>query len=92
MVISKPIRSHKRTIPNYINVDTVPRKPSTRDKIITILKSNKKGLSLMGISDDANIRSTGNLYATLKRMTKQGELELSQCTHCGRTEIYKLNI
>jgi hypothetical protein len=92
MVISKPVRSKKKTIPNYINVDTTPRKMKTKDKIIASLKKNKTGMSLIAIGEDADIPSQGNLHTVIKRMLVRKEVTLTPCTHCGRTEIYKLSI
>ena len=92
MVISKPVRSKKKTIPNYINVDTTPRKMKTRDKVIISLKKNKTGMSLIAIGEDADIPSQGNLHTVMKRMLRRKEVTLTPCTHCGRTEIYKLSI
>jgi hypothetical protein len=92
MVISKPVRSKKITIPNYINVDTTPRKMKTRDKVIKSLKKNKTGMSLIAIGEDADIPSQGNLHTVMKRMLRRNEVTLTPCTHCGRTEIYKLSI
>ena len=92
MVISKPVRSKKKTIPNYINVDTTPRKMNTKDKIIASLKKNKTGMSLIAIGEDADIPSQGNLHTVIKRMLGRKEVTLTPCTHCGRTEIYKLSI
>ena len=65
MVISKPVRSKKKTIPNYINVDTTPRKMKTRDKVIKSLKKNKTGMSLIAIGEDADIPSQGNLHTVM---------------------------
>ena len=92
MVISKPVRSKKKTIPNYINVDTTPTKMKTRDKVIKSLKKNKTGMSLVAIGEDADIASQGNLHTVMKLMLRRGEVTLAPCTHCGRTEIYKLSI
>ena len=92
MVISKPIRPKKKTIPNYINVDTTPIRITTRDKVIISLKKNKTGMSLIAIGEDADIPSQGNLHTVMKRMLRRKEVTLTPCTHCGRTEIYKLSI
>jgi len=92
MVISKPVRPKKKTIPNYINVDTTPIRITTRDKVIVSLKKNKTGMSLIAIGEDADIPSQGNLHTVMKRMLRRKEVTLSPCTHCGRTEIYKLSI
>ena len=92
MVISKPVRQKKKTIPNYINVDTTIRKTKTRDKVINSLKKNKTGMSLVAIGEDADIASQGNLHTVMKLMLRRGEVTLAPCTHCGRTEIYKLSI
>tara|TARA_R110000787_G_scaffold112342_1_gene221273 strand:- start:23 stop:304 length:282 start_codon:yes stop_codon:yes gene_type:complete len=92
MVISKPVRPKKKTIPNYINVDTTPIRITTRDKVIVSLKKNKTGMSLIAIGEDADIPSQGNLHTVMKRMLRRKEVTLTPCTHCGRTEIYKLSI
>ena len=70
MVISKPVRQKKKTIPNYINVDTTIRKTKTRDKVIKSLKKNKTGMSLVAIGEDADIASQGNLHTVMKRMLR----------------------
>ena len=92
MVISKPVRPKKKTIANYINVDTTPKRVTTKEKVILSLKKNKTGMSLIAIGEDADIPSQGNLHTVMKRMLRRGEVTLSPCTHCGRTEIYKLSI
>ena len=91
MVISKPVRPKKKTIPNYINVDTTPIRITTRDKVIKSLERNKTGMSLIAIGEDADIPSQGNLHTVMKRMLRRKEVTLTPCTHCGRTEIYKLS-
>jgi hypothetical protein len=91
MVISKPVRAKKKNIPNYINVDTTPKRVSTRDKVIKSLKKNKTGISLIGIAEDINVASQGNLHETLKRMLRRKEVTLEPCVICGRTELYKLS-
>jgi hypothetical protein len=92
LVISKPIRSKKKILPNFIVEDTTPKRITTRDKVIMSLKNNTKGLSLIGIGEDANIPSQGNLHAVVRRMVVLGELYTEQCSHCNRTELYKINI
>ena len=92
MVISKPVRLKKKTLPNYINEDTTPKRITTREKVIMSLKNNTKGLSLIGIGEDANVPSQGNLHTVIKRMLILGEVYLEPCSHCGRTDLYKLNI
>ena len=91
MVTSKPVRSKKKNLPNYINVDTTPKRITTRDKVIKSLKNNKTGMSLIAIAEDINIASQGNLHETMKKMLRRGEVTLSPCSHCGRTELYKLS-
>jgi hypothetical protein len=91
MVISKPVRPKKKTIANYINVDTTPKRVTTKDKVIESLKKNKTGMSLIAIGEDADIASQGNLHAVMKMMLRRGEVTLAPCTHCGRTELYKLS-
>ncbi len=90
MVISKPVRAKKKNIPNYINVDTTPKRITTKDKVIESLKKNKTGMSLIAIGEDADISSQGNLHAVMKVMLRRKEVTLTPCTHCGRTELYKL--
>jgi hypothetical protein len=92
LVISKPVRSKKKILPNYILEDTTPKRITTRDKVIMSLKNNTDGLSLIGIGEDANIPSQGNLHAVMKRMLVLGEVYTEQCSHCKRTELYKINI
>ena len=90
MVTSKPVRAKKKNIPNYINVDTTPKRITTKDKVIESLKKNKTGMSLIAIGEDADISSQGNLHAVMKMMLRRKEVTLTPCTHCGRTELYKL--
>ena len=90
MVTSKPVRAKKKNIPNYINVDTTTKRITTRDKVIESLKKNKTGMSLIAIGEDADISSQGNLHAVMKMMLRRKEVTLAPCTHCGRTELYKL--
>ena len=90
MVTSKPVRAKKKNIPNYINVDTTPKRITTRDKVIKSLKNSKTGMSLIAIGEDADISSQGNLHAVMKMMLRRKEVTLTPCTHCGRTELYKL--
>ena len=90
MVTSKPVRAKKKNIPNYINVDTTTKRITTRDKVIESLKKNKTGMSLIAIGEDADIASQGNLHAVMKMMLRRKEVTLTPCTHCGRTELYKL--
>jgi hypothetical protein len=91
MVISKPVRPKKKTIANYINVDTTPKRVTTKEKVILSLKKNKTGMSLIAIGEDADIASQGNLHTVMKMMLRRGEVTLAPCTHCGRTELYKLS-
>ena len=90
MVTSKPVRAKKKNIPNYINVDTTTKRITTKDKVIESLKKNKTGMSLIAIGEDADISSQGNLHAVMKMMLRRKEVTLTPCTHCGRTELYKL--
>ena len=66
-----------KTIPNYINVDTTPKRVTTRDKVIKSLKKNKSGMSLIAIGEDADISSQGNLHAVMKMMLRRGEVTLA---------------
>ena len=90
MVTSQPVRAKKKNIPNYINVDTTTKRITTKDKVIESLKKNKTGMSLIAIGEDADISSQGNLHAVMKMMLRRKEVTLAPCTHCGRTELYKL--
>ena len=91
MVISKPIRRNKSTTKSVVLIEP-PRKISTHDRIINILKEYKKGLPLVEIQYKANISSMGNLHHTIVFMVRAGEIEKETCPHCSSTELYKLHI
>lgn len=92
MVISRVIRSKKKTLVNSIDSGTRLKKPSTREKVISTLKKYKKGLPLMEIAYKSNISSGGNIHQTVKFMMKSKEIIKETCPHCNSTELYKLNI
>ena len=91
MVISKPIRRNKKTTKNLVLVEP-PRRISTHDRIINVLKGYKKGLPLTEIQYEGKINSMGNLYNTIKFMVRAGEIKKEKCPHCSSTELYKLHI
>jgi hypothetical protein len=91
VVISKPIRRNKSTTKSVVLIEP-PRKISTHDRIINILKEYKKGLPLVEIQYKANISSMGNLHHTIVFMVRAGEIEKETCPHCSSTELYKLHI
>ena len=91
MVISKPIRRNKSTTKSVVLIEP-PRKISTHDRIINILKEYKKGLPLVEIQYKANISSMGNLHHTIVFMVRAGEIDKETCPHCSSTELYKLHI
>ena len=91
MVISRPIRRKKSTSKNVVLIET-PRKISTHDRIIKILKEYKKGLPLIEIQYKGNISSMGNLHHTIVFMVRSGEIDKETCPHCSSTELYKLHI
>ena len=92
MVTSKIIRRNKKTLKNSVDVDTKPRKISTREKIINTLKDYDRGLPMMELSYKANIKSGGNIHQTLNFMILDKEIIKETCPHCNATELYKLNI
>ena len=92
MVISRVIRRNKQTVKNSVDIDTKPRKISTREKIISTLKDHKRGLPLMELADKANVSSGGNIHQTVKFMLKERLIIKESCPHCNATELYKLNI
>jgi hypothetical protein len=91
VVISKPIRRNKSTPKNVVLIET-PRKISTHDRIIKILKKHKNGLPLIEIQYKGNISSMGNLHHTIVFMVRAGEIDKETCPHCSSTELYKLHI
>ena len=91
MVISKPIRRNKSTPKSVVLIEP-PRKISTHDRIIKILKKHKNGLPLIEIQYKGDIASMGNLHHTIKFMVRAGEVDKEKCPHCGTTEIYKLHL
>ncbi len=91
MVISKPIRRNKKTTKSVVLVEP-PRRISTHDRIINVLKDYKKGLPLTEIQYEGKINSMGNLHHTIKFMVRAGEVNKGKCPHCSTTELYKLNI
>ena len=91
MVISKPIRRNKKTTKSVVLIEP-PRRISTHDRIIKILKKHKNGLPLIEIQYKANISSMGNLHHTIVFMVRAGEVNKGKCPHCSTTELYKLNI
>jgi len=91
VVISKPIRRNKNTPKSVVLIEP-PRKISTHDRIINILKEYKKGLPLVEIQYKANISSMGNLHHTIVFMVRAGEIDKEKCPHCSSTELYKLHI
>jgi hypothetical protein len=91
MVISRPIRRNKSTTKSVVLIEP-PRKISTHDRIINILKEYKKGLPLVEIQYKGNISSMGNLHHTIVFMVRSGEIDKETCPHCSSTELYKLHI
>ena len=91
MVISKPIRRNKKTTKSVVLIEP-PRRISTHDRIIKILKKHKNGLPLIEIQYKANISSMGNLHHTIVFMVRAGEIDKEKCPHCSSTELYKLHI
>ena len=92
MVTSKIVRRNKKTLKNSVDVDTKPRKISTREKIFNVLKDYENGLPMMKISLLANIKSGGNIHQTLNFMILDNQVIKETCPHCNATELYKLNI
>ena len=80
MVISKPIRRNKKTTKSVVLVEP-PRRISTHDRIINVLKDY-----------EGKINSMGNLHHTIKFMVRAGEIKKEKCPHCSSTELYKLHI
>ena len=91
MVISKPIRRNKKTSKSVVVIQP-PRRISTHDRIINVLKDYKNGLPLNEIHYKSRIPSLGNLHHTVKFMVRAGEVIQESCPHCSSTELYKLNI
>ena len=91
MVISKPIRRNKSTPKNVVLIEP-PRKVSTHDRIIKILKKHKNGLPLTEIQYKTKVLSMGNLHHTIVFMVRAGEIDKEKCPHCSSTELYKLHI
>ena len=91
MVISKPVRKNKKTTKSSVLIEP-PRRISTHDRIINVLKKHKNGLPLIEIQYEGNINSMGNLHHTIVFMVRAGEIYKEKCSHCNSTELYKLNI
>ena len=91
MVISKPVRKNKKTTKSSVLIEP-PRRISTHDRIINVLKDYKNGLPLNEIHYKSRIPSLGNLHHTVKFMVRAGEVTQESCPHCSSTELYKLNI
>ena len=91
MVISKPIRRNKITPKSVVLIEP-PRKISTHDRIIKILKKHKNGLPLTEIQYKTKVLSMGNLHHTIVFMVRAGEIDKEKCPHCSSTELYKLHI
>ena len=91
MVISKPIRRNKNTPKNVVLIEP-PRKVSTHDRIINVLKEYKKGLPLTELYYKTKVLSMGNLHHTIKFMVRAGEVKQESCPHCSVTTLYKLTI
>ena len=91
MVISKPIRRNKKTTKSVVVIEA-PRRISTHDRIINVLKECKKGLPLSEIHFRTQVASLGNLHHTIKFMVRAGELKTESCPHCSSTKLYKLHI
>ena len=91
MVISKPIRRNKNTPKNVVLIEP-PRKVSTHDRIINVLKEYKKGLPLTELHYKTKVLSMGNLHHTIVFMVRAGEIDKEKCPHCSSTELYKLHI
>ena len=89
MVISKPIRRNKKTSKSVVVIQP-PRRISTHDRIINVLKDYKNGLPLNEIHYKSRIPSLGNLHHTVKFMVRAGEVKQSTCDKCCSTELYKL--
>jgi hypothetical protein len=90
MVISKPIRRNKKTSKSVVLIEP-PRKVSTHDRIINVLKENKNGLPVSEIHFRTQVSSMGNLHHTIKFMVRAGELKVESCPHCSSTKLYKIN-
>jgi len=91
MVISKPIRRNKKNIESVVVIEP-PRKVSTHDRVINLLKENKNGLPLSEIHFRTQVASMGNLHHTIKFMVRAGELKMESCPHCSSTDLYKISI
>ena len=86
MVISKPIRRNKKTTKSVVLVEP-PRRISTHDRIINVLKSYKKGLPLTEIQYEGKINSMGNLHHTIKFMVRAGEIKKEKCLHLRKSSL-----
>ena len=61
MVISKPIRRNKKTTKSVVLIEP-PRRISTHDRIINVLKDYKNGLPLTEIQYEANKSTVWEIY------------------------------
>jgi len=90
MVISKIIRPKKTTLNNYIETTTKTKKVPIRNRVIEILKHNKKGLTLNTLSEMLHLTSAGNLHLVLNILTRTKIVIKHKCPHCDTTILYKL--
>lgn len=91
MVTSKPIRKNKKTIKSVVEIEP-PRKISTHDRIINVLKEYENGLPLTELHYITKVLSMGNLHHTIQFMVRSEEVDKVLCPHCNNTELYKIHL
>ena len=92
MVISKIIRPNKKTLVNTVVAPSRYKKLSMHDRIINVLKKNKKGLTHTQIVEEFNVKNSGAIHTNLQFMIKTKEIDRISCPHCSSSMLYKLII
>jgi hypothetical protein len=92
MVISRTVRPKKKTLVNTIVTSSSCKKVSMYDKLINVLKKNKKGLTHAQILEQLNVGNSGSVFANLKFMIKSKQVDKISCPHCDAATLYKLII
>ena len=90
MVTSKTIRPNRKTLTSVIETGTRSKKVTTRVKILQTLTKHKKGLQLVDLAFESNVKSCGNVSQILKFLIRSGEVIKYKCPHCDNTDLYKI--
>jgi hypothetical protein len=92
MVISKIIRPNKKTLINTVVVSSRCKRLSMHDRIINVLKKNKKGLTHSQILEEFQVKNSGSIHTNLQFMIKTKEINRIRCPHCSSSILYKIII